>query len=189
MFSEVQLVRGVVVLAEKLNKDSPDTTKSVITTQLLKNLLREKVSKEHGYFLSVTALKKIGNGQISNDFRKMLFPVAFSCRTFLPCRGEILEGVVHRVHNLGVFIRCGPLKYAFLSARKMPNYHYVDGANPFFLRGDSAMIGKEVVVRFMVLQARWIETFRDMRKEFAVVVSIDGESLGPVCGPHESSDL
>ncbi|XP_050385465.1 DNA-directed RNA polymerase subunit 7-like protein [Argentina anserina] len=186
MFSEVELVRGVAVLAEKLDKDSPDTSKSVITTQLLKGLLKEKASKDHGYFLKVTALKKIGNGQISGDLRKMLFPVAFSCRTFIPRQGEILEGVVYQVHNLGVFIRCGPLKHGYLSARLMPNYHYAGGRNPFFYRGDLAKIEKEVVVRFRVLATRWIEKRREMRKEFVMIVSIVGDSLGPVCGPHES---
>jgi DNA-directed RNA polymerase-4/5 subunit 7 len=186
MFSEVELVRGVVVLAEKLDKDSLVTSRSVITTQLLEDLLSEKASKDHGYFLKVTALKKIGKGQISDDSRKMLFPVAFICRTFIPYQGEILEGVVRDVHNLGVFIRCGPLNYAFLSARKMPNYHYVNEKNPFFLRDDLAKIDKEVVVRFRVLYAKWIEKSREMRKEFVMVVSIVGDSLGPVCGPHES---
>ncbi|KAL6189523.1 hypothetical protein ACLB2K_040911 [Fragaria x ananassa] len=185
MYSEVELVRGVVVLAEKLDKDSPFSSKSVITTQLLKDLLKEKASKDHGYFLKVTALKKVGTGQILDHSRKMLFHVAFSCRTFIPLQGEILEGVVYKVHNLGVFIRCGPLNYAYLSARKMPNCHYVAGTKPFFLKGDLTKIEKKVVVRFRVLHARWTAKSREIRNEFVVLGSMVGDSLGPVYGPHE----
>jgi DNA-directed RNA polymerase-4/5 subunit 7 len=54
--------------------------------------------------------------------RDVFFPVVFNCRTFIPFKGEILQGVVHRIFRQGVFLRCGPINYAFISARKMPNY-------------------------------------------------------------------
>ncbi|PQP94109.1 DNA-directed RNA polymerase V subunit 7-like isoform X2 [Prunus yedoensis var. nudiflora] len=102
---------------------------------------------------------------------------------FLPHKGDILEGVVHHVYRLGVFLRCGPVKYVFLSARKMPNYRYVVGEKPVFLHDDLARIEKDVVVRFEVLGVRWIERREDITKEFMMLASLQGDMLGPVTGP------
>ncbi|OIS98857.1 dna-directed rna polymerase v subunit 7 [Nicotiana attenuata] len=63
-----------------------------------------------------------------------------------------------------------------LNVRKMPNHNYVSGEKPFFLCDDHARIENEVAVRFMVFAVRW----NDDRRNFDVLASITGDSLGPI---------
>ena len=179
MFCEVELLRDVAVLAENLDRNGVVSQRSIIT-RLLEDLVNEKSSKDHGYFLAVTSLKNIGNGEVVDESGDIFFPVVFNCRTFLPSTGEILQGVVHYIFSHGVFLRCGPIKYAFLSARKMPNYHYVAGENPVFLSDELAKIDNDIVVRFVVIGVRWIEKRRLVKKEFVMLASLVGDSLGPI---------
>ncbi|TQD90176.1 hypothetical protein C1H46_024282 [Malus baccata] len=177
-FSEAE----VAVLPENLDQDRLVSTRTVVT-RLLEDLLREKADKDLGYFLAVTGLKRIGKGEVVDNSGDVFFPVVFNCRMFLPCKGEIMEGVVHHIYRLGVFLRCGPINYVFLSARKMPNFRYVAGESPVFLNDDLAKIEKDVVIRFKVLGVRWIEIRDDIRKEFVMLASLEGDSLGPLTLP------
>ncbi|GAV69602.1 hypothetical protein CFOL_v3_13103 [Cephalotus follicularis] len=179
MFSEVKLIRSVAIIAENLDKDGPVGQRSIVT-RLLEDLQSEKASKDHGYFLAVTSLNGILKVEVVEESRAMFFVVLFNCRTFKPFKGEVLQGVVHHIFMHGVFLRCGPVKYVFLSARKMPNYHYVSNENPVFLSDELAKIEKDVVVRFMVLGVKWIEQRGDMKREFVMLASLEGESLGPI---------
>ncbi|KAK9182749.1 hypothetical protein WN944_025895 [Citrus x changshan-huyou] len=51
------------------------------------------------------------------------------------------------VNESGVvfFPRCGPVKYALMSPRRMPTYHHVSGEQPFF-SNEQAKIGNGLVV-------------------------------------------
>ncbi|CAK7327187.1 unnamed protein product [Dovyalis caffra] len=186
MFGEVEVCSNVRMVAEKLDRNGSVSQRSIIT-QLLKELLSTKASKDHGYFLAVTNLKSIGKGEVMNKTGDVLFCVVFNCRTFMPMKGEILLGVVHRTFRHGVLLRCGPVKYIFLSARKMPNYQYISEQNPAFLNDELARIENNVVVRFSVLDVRWIEKMWDMRRDFMMLASLVGDSLGPIssCGSGE----
>ncbi|KAK4854994.1 hypothetical protein QYF36_003025 [Acer negundo] len=180
MFSEVELLRDVAVLAENLDRNGL-VSQRFIMTRLLEDLLKEKANKDLGYFLAVTSLKSIGNGKLQDESGNVFFPVAFKCRTFMPLRGEVLEGVVHHIYRFGVFLQCGPVKYAFLSFRKMPNYSYVPGEHPTFVNDQLAKIENGVVVRFLVLGVRWIEKRGEiMKRDFVMLASLEGESLGPI---------
>lgn len=182
MFCEVELFRDVAVIAENSNRNGLVSQRSIIT-RLLEDMLNEKASKDHGYFLAVTSLKNIGKGEVVDESGDVFFPVVFNCRTFLPYTGEILQGVVSHIFRHGVFMRCGPIKYAFLSARKMPNYHFVAGENPIFLSDELAKIEIDIVVRFVVLGVRWIEKRGRIKKEFVMLASLVGDSLGPISLP------
>lgn len=180
MFHEVELVRDVEITAEKEKRDALNFQRYIVTC-LLENLLKEKANKDHGYFLAVTSLKSIGKGVVKNESQCVSFPITFICRTFLPLEGEILHGVVRHIFRRGLLLKCGPIKYVFLSARKMPTYHYVGGENPVFLSNEFATIGNDVVVRFSVLGVRWIEKRGCIKKEFVMLASLEGNnSLGPI---------
>ncbi|KAG6757392.1 hypothetical protein POTOM_037702 [Populus tomentosa] len=174
MFGEVEVCSTVRIIAENLDRNGLVSQRSIVT-HLLKDLLSMKASKDHGYFLAVTNLKSIGKGEVVNKSGDVLFNVEFKCRTFMPMKGEILQGVVHRTFRHGVLLRCGPVKYIFLSARKMPNYQYTSEENPVFLNDELARIENNVLVRFSVLDVRWIEKMWDMRRDFMMLASlVDG---------------
>lgn len=178
MFFEVELQRDVKVHARNLNKNGLVSQRSILAC-LLKDLFKERASEDHGYFLAVTKLKSIGKCDIMDESGNMVFTVVFTCRTFKPFKGEVLQGVVHYISQHGVFLRCGPVRNAFLSAWKMSNYHYVPGAKPVFLSNELSKIQKDVVVCFLVLAVRWINASR----EFEMLASVDADSLGPVSLP------
>ncbi|KAJ7979929.1 DNA-directed RNA polymerase II subunit [Quillaja saponaria] len=188
MFTQVELLRVVAVIAKKQDRNRLVSRRSIIT-HLLEDLLSEKASKDHGYFLAITGLKSVGKGKLVDE-SNVLFPVVFDCRTFIPSRGEILEGVVYRVNNIGVFMKCGPVKYAFLSARKMPKYQYTPGESPIFMNDELSKIAKDTVIRFLVLAVKWVETRNDIKKEFLILASLEGDSLGPIAlSGFDESDL
>jgi DNA-directed RNA polymerase-4/5 subunit 7 len=71
MLCEVALLRDVAILAENLNKNGLVSQRSIIT-RLLEDLLNEKASKDHGYFLAVTSLKSIGKGEVVDESKYFL---------------------------------------------------------------------------------------------------------------------
>ncbi|XP_030543345.1 DNA-directed RNA polymerase V subunit 7-like [Rhodamnia argentea] len=179
MLCEVELVKYVVY---PMNPDSNSliSRRSVIT-RLLKALLHEKASKDHGYFLAITSFKSINLTGV-NEARHAFFRVIFKCRTFMPFPGEILQGVVDLVlrSGMGLVLRSGPVNYALLPAARMPGYNFIPGENPSFLHDKLGKIEAGVVVRFAVILVRWIERRGAARKEFSVLASLEGESLGPL---------
>lgn len=185
MLCEVELVK--YVCPGKPDSNGLISQRSIITC-LLKCLLCEKASKDHGYFLAITSIKSI-NLKLVNEVRYPLFRVIFNCRTFMPFQGEILQGVVDQVFKsgMGLLLRSGPLKWVYLSAIKMPGYSFIPGENPSFLHDNLGKIEAGVVVRFAVLSVRWIGRRWDERNEFAVLASIEGESLGalPLVQPDD----
>ena len=196
MISEVTLQRTVTTRAENLKTDRCTSyPRGLIMTRLLEDLLSERVSKDHGYYLGVTSLQQICKGEIVEESGDVSFPVVFKCRTFLPCEGEILQGVVYQVLNLGVLLRCGPIKYAYLSALKMPGYRYVSsrkklgpGRNRRFVSEEHGTIENGVVVCFTVLAVRWEDEIGPVKNEFQMLVSLEGDFLGPISLPG-SDDL
>ncbi|KDP35754.1 hypothetical protein JCGZ_10526 [Jatropha curcas] len=175
MFIKVQLPWNVIIPAENLDAKGLMLQRSIII-RLLEDFAIKKATKDLGYYLAVTTLEKIGEGKVRQHSGDVLFPVVFNGITFKIFRGEILEGVVHKVLKHGVFLRCGPIEHIYLSCMKMPDYHYVPGENPVFLNEKTSKIEKETVVRFIVLGTKWLEAER----EFRALVSLEGDYLGPV---------
>ncbi|KAJ4844590.1 hypothetical protein Tsubulata_011009 [Turnera subulata] len=189
MFKELEIVCKLKVLAKNLDPDGLIRERTIIT-RLLEDLSWVKSRKRDGYFLAVTKLKKmnIWRGDEVDESEKALIRVHCVCRMFIPVKGETLQGVVLKVLRHGVFLRCGPLKFVYLAARKMPNYHFVSGENPAFLSDDLSRIENDVVLLFSVLDVRWVIDSRwDMTREFHVLASLEGDALGPVslCGCDE----
>ncbi|KAF8394330.1 hypothetical protein HHK36_020538 [Tetracentron sinense] len=174
MYLKVQFPWNVVIPPDQLDKKRVMLQRFIIV-RLLQEFSSRKATKEHGYFLAVTTLDNIGEGKVREQ-GDVLFPVVFSCLTFKPFRGEILQGVVNRILKQGVFLKSGPIENVYLTALKMPDYHYVPGENPVFMSDKLLKIEKDTVLRFMVLGTKWSETER----EFQMVVTMEGDYLGPI---------
>ena len=132
-----------------------------IISRLLNDFSVKNATKDEGYFLAVTTLEKIGEGKVEQLTRDVLFPVVFNAITFKIFKGEILEGVVHKVLKHGVFMRYGPIENVYLSNFKMPDYVYVPGENPCFMSDKMYKIGKDVRVRFVVIATNWMEADKE----------------------------
>ncbi|CAL0316720.1 hypothetical protein Lal_00022267 [Lupinus albus] len=179
MFLKVQLPWNVIISAENLQPESLMLQRAIVI-RLLGDFAVKKATKDLGYYLAVTTLEKVGEGKVRLHTGDVLFPVVFNAVTFKIFKGEILEGVVHKVLKHGVFMRCGPIENVYLSNMKMPDYRYVHGENPCFMNEKMSKIGKDVVVRFMVIGTKWMEAER----EFQALVSLEGDYLGPIVSPN-----
>ncbi|XP_027106284.1 DNA-directed RNA polymerase V subunit 7 [Coffea eugenioides] len=174
MFLQSQLSWNVIIPPESLDSNGLALQKAIII-RLMDDFAAKKATKDLGYFLAVTTLDKIGEGKIRERTGDVLFPVEFSCITFKIFKGEVLEGVVHKILKHGVFLRCGPMDKIYLSHQKMPDYRYVPGENPIFI-SETSKIEKDVTVRFMVIGEQYVEAEADFR----AVVGLNGDFLGPV---------
>ncbi|XP_018632336.1 DNA-directed RNA polymerase V subunit 7-like [Nicotiana tabacum] len=176
MFLKSRLSWNVIIPAENLDVEGL-TLQKVIVIRLLKDFASKKASKNLGYFLAVTALEKIGEGKVREQMAgDVLFPVEFSCITFKMFRGEILEGVVHKILKHGVFLKCGPVDNIYLSNKMMSDYKYVQGENPIFMNEKMSRIEKGTVVRCIVIGTE----YKEEGKELLALVSLESDHLGPI---------
>ncbi|ESQ56119.1 hypothetical protein EUTSA_v10026369mg [Eutrema salsugineum] len=175
MFLKVELPWNVMIPAENMDAKGL-MLKRAILVQLLEAFALKKATVELGYYLTVTTLDKIGEGKIREQTGEIMFPVVFSGVTFKIFKGEILQGVVHKVLKHGVFLRCGPVENVYLSSAKMLDYKFVPGENPIFMNEKMSRIQVETTVRFVVLATKWME----VDKEFQALASLQGDYLGPI---------
>ncbi|ESQ56150.1 hypothetical protein EUTSA_v10026282mg [Eutrema salsugineum] len=190
MFSEVEITRDVAICGKLLKSQSPSHQQ--IISRLLNDLIGETACREHGFYLGITALKSISNNNSNNNNNNndhqeqvLSFTVSFTCRTFLPAKGDILQGVVYKVYLTGVFIRSGPLRNAYLSRLKMPGYRYLPAAEsedekPCFQKDDLTKIAAEVVVRFEVYAVRFEDGVDTEGNDVQVLATMEDDSLGPI---------
>uniref|UniRef100_A0A3Q7HL80 Uncharacterized protein n=1 Tax=Solanum lycopersicum TaxID=4081 RepID=A0A3Q7HL80_SOLLC len=82
--------------------------------------------------------------------------VEFNCITFKIFHGDILEGVVYEI--------------------KKEDYKYVPGESPIFMNEKMSRIEKDIVVRFIVVGATYVEA----EKEFQAVGSLESACLGHI---------
>ncbi|KAL1804001.1 hypothetical protein ACET3Z_032648 [Daucus carota] len=190
MLNEVEYSFYVVVRLAELDENK-QVPQNLIVTRLLKQMMHVKSTEEIGYLLAVTKLKRIGTGLVLDSPDCVLFPVCVQCRTFLPMSGEIMYGVVYKINMYGVFIKRGPMRFIYLSARKMPGYSYVDDdQNPFFVSTDGSRIELDVVLSFIVYGTRWTQRNNYAEREYMIVASLDGNGLGPMAlSGHDDLDL
>jgi len=162
MFLKVQLPLNVIIAAENLDAKGLMLQRAIII-RLLGDFAARKATKDLGYYHAVTTLDSIGEGRVRQQTGDVVFPVFFSAITFKLYKGEISEGVVHKVLKHGVLLKCGP------------GYCYEGGESPLF-RDNLSKIEKDVVVRFIVIGTMWLEAER----EFQALVSLEGDYLGPI---------
>ncbi|KAG2247977.1 hypothetical protein Bca4012_088790 [Brassica carinata] len=58
----------------------------------------------------------------------------------------------------------------------MPDYKFIPGENPICMNENMSRIQVETRVRFVVIEARWME----VEKEFQALASLEGDNLGPI---------
>ncbi|CAI0400197.1 unnamed protein product [Linum tenue] len=179
MYLQVKLPWNVIIAPENLDIKGVLLQRAILV-KVLEEFASRRAHKDLGYHIAVTSLESIGDGKVRQHTGEVLFPVVFSAITFNIFRGEVLEGRVHKVFKHGVFMRCGPMEHIYLSCTKMPGYRYVPGENPEFINEKSPPVGKDDLVRFMVIGTKWLEAER----EFQALASLEGDFLGPLPRPE-----
>ena len=83
----------IPISPDQLNTKGLPLHKATIL-HLMEDFAIRKSSNEHGFFVAVTYLNKIGEGRIQNRTSDILFPVTFKCPVQKSCKGEILVEVM-----------------------------------------------------------------------------------------------
>ncbi|XP_024961312.1 DNA-directed RNA polymerase V subunit 7-like [Cynara cardunculus var. scolymus] len=176
MYLKVKLNWNVVIPARNLDLNGLMLQKAILV-RLLDTFAAKKATKDLGYLVAITTLDKIGEGKVREHSGDVLFPVEFTCLSFKVFRGEVIEGVVHKILKHGIFMRCGPIEYLYLSNKKMSDYQYHSLENPCFLNEQTgSRIVKDASVRCIVIGVKYMEA----QKEFQAVVGLEGDYLGPI---------
>jgi DNA-directed RNA polymerase IV and V subunit 7 len=175
VFLEAEMKSNVLISPDQLTPHGLLLRKAIIT-RLLEDVTNKKASKEYGYFIAITSLNSIGEGQVRALTGEVLFPVNFSCLTQKPSKGEVLTGTVDKILKHGLFVKSGLVENIFISEKMTGDYKYVPGENPVFLSEKLSKLEKGVSVRFKVVGFRWMEADR----HFQLLATLAGDFLGPI---------
>ncbi|KMZ70624.1 DNA-directed RNA polymerase V subunit 7 [Zostera marina] len=175
MFLKAKLSWNILITCENLNSNELTLHKTIIL-QLLNEFSTRRATEEHGYFIAVISLDKVGDGKVRTLTGDVLFPVDFTCITLKPFRGEVLDGVVDKVLKNGLFLKAGPLDSVFVPSKTIGKFQYVHGEIPIFLNEKMERLEKDTTVRFRVFGIQWKESDRCFR----MLGTLDGGLLGPV---------
>ncbi|CAA6662739.1 unnamed protein product [Spirodela intermedia] len=135
-----------------------------IVLRLLEEVSCRKASKELGYFVAVTSLESVGEGQLQELTGNVIFPS--------PSGARHPQGAPH-----GIMLAAGPLEGVFLSAKAMGDgYEYLPRDEPVFLSEKLSRLESGGAVRFKVLGLKWMEEDR----EFQVLATMAADFLGPL---------
>ncbi|GJS10020.1 DNA-directed RNA polymerase V subunit 7-like protein [Tanacetum coccineum] len=157
-----QLNWNVVIPTENLDIKGLMLQK-VILVCLLDDFSEKKATKALGYLLVVTTLDKIDKGKVREHSGDVLFPLSFTCLSFKVFRGEVIEGVVHKILKHRVFLRSGPIENIYLSNQKMTDYQYQIAESLCFLNiKTGSRIEKDVTVRYIVIGVKAVRILRDI---------------------------
>ncbi|PKU72528.1 DNA-directed RNA polymerase V subunit 7 [Dendrobium catenatum] len=176
VFLEIEMKGNVVVPPDQLDSKGLLLRKGIIL-RLLDDIACKKASKEHGYYVAVTTLNYVAEGQVHELTGEVIFPVSFSCTTVKPCKGEILAGTIDKVLKHGIFLKSGPIQNIFLSEKMMKDFKFSMAEEPMFVNEDQhSTMEKGTKVRFKVLGIKWIEWDRG----FQMLATLAGDFLGPI---------
>ncbi|PKA52097.1 DNA-directed RNA polymerase II subunit RPB7 [Apostasia shenzhenica] len=176
VFLEVEMKGNVVVPPDQLDPKGLLLRKGIIL-RLLEDIASRKASKDHGYYIAVTSLNSIAEGQVQELTGNVVFPVSFNCITQKPCKGEIMVGTVDKVLRHGIFLKAGPTENIFLSEKKMEDYKFSMTEEPMFVNDkQQSKMEKGSKVRFRVLGIKWMEWDRG----FQMLATLAGDFLGPI---------
>ncbi|KAL0913002.1 hypothetical protein M5K25_016431 [Dendrobium thyrsiflorum] len=176
VFLDIEMQGNVVVPPDQLDSKGLLLRKGIIL-RLLEDIAGRKASKEHGYYIAVTALNSVAEGRVQELTGSVIFPVSFRCITLKPCKGEILVGVVDKVLRHGIFLKSGPIENIFLSEKKMQDYKFIMTEEPSFVNDkQQSKMEYGSRVRFKVLGIKWMEWDRG----FQMLATLAGDFLGPI---------
>ncbi|CAA7399154.1 unnamed protein product [Spirodela intermedia] len=176
VFLEAQLSWTVLIPPESLFAEGLKLQQAIVL-RLLEEVSCRKASKELGYFVAVTSLESVGEGQLQELTGNVIFPITFRCVTFKPLKGEVLVGAIRKVLRHGIMLAAGPLEGVFLSAKAMGDgYEYLPRDEPVFLSEKLSRLESGGAVRFKVLGLKWMEEDR----EFQVLATMAADFLGPL---------
>jgi len=97
---EVEIQWDILIPPDQLDMKGLPLHKPVVL-HLMEDVATRKSSNEHGFFIVVTSLNKIGEGRIRDLTDDILFPLTFKYPMQKPYKGEIL---VEAMAQLSIYI-------------------------------------------------------------------------------------
>ncbi|KII65209.1 DNA-directed RNA polymerase II subunit RPB7 [Thelohanellus kitauei] len=98
----------------------------------------------YGFIIAVTTIDHIGLGKITVGQGFVSYPLNFKAVVFRPFKGEVLDAVVEKVNNVGIFAQAGPLM-CFISRYNIPDTIQFDpsGGQPCYKSQNEESVIKE----------------------------------------------
>ncbi|KAL0907407.1 hypothetical protein M5K25_021818 [Dendrobium thyrsiflorum] len=169
VFLDIEINETVILPPNLLDPRGGLLLRKAIIERLLNDISRKKASEEHGYYVAVSTLNSIGDGEVNQLTGEVHFPVSFNCTTTKPYKGEILIGTIDKVRRQGIFLISGPIQNIFLSEKTMKDYKFSNIEEPIFVNTNGqTKMEKDSNVRFRIVGVKWIESDR----EFQVLATI-----------------
>lgn len=107
-----------------------------IALQQLRNKYEGKVLREVGYVVAVLSTKVGREGKIVFGDGGTYHKAVFTILAYMPLDGEVVEGVVENVREMGMLVRIGPI-LGFIN-----KIHVMDDPNIFFDASTKSYIGE-----------------------------------------------
>ncbi|KAI5072862.1 hypothetical protein GOP47_0012968 [Adiantum capillus-veneris] len=177
MFFEISMKRLIVLQPKHLYTQQCEFL-PVLLTQLILEVNKMKCSEDHGFYVTPTTFKDIGQGRVRSITGAVAFPVEFNCIVFKPFKGQILEGEVKRVYRSGCFLSCGPLDDVFLHEAMMSGCRFFQNEGTesacFKNEDEGFEIRAKTILRVRLIGVKWVED----QCTFKSLASINGDYLG-----------
>lgn len=123
----------------------------------------------YGYVVAITSITDIGPGIIDHDGGLTRFTVNYKAIVFRVFKGEVFDGIVKQVNNVGIFVDFGPI-FCFINRHSIPAHFEFHAGIPSYYKSEceDTVITNEETIRVKIIGTRM-----DMTGLFAVGTLMD----------------
>ncbi|EEA08561.1 DNA-directed RNA polymerase II subunit RPB7, putative [Cryptosporidium muris RN66] len=146
------------------------------------DILRSQVEGQwitsFGYVVCVVRILLRQPGRIQDGTGLIIVPIKYQAIVYRPMKGEVIDGTVESVNELGIIVNCGPLKRVFVSQSALPeNISYSSGVD-----GSTARAYLDSKSQLQIKQNTEVRVrLRGVNHEtLSAVAEMNSDYLGPV---------
>ncbi|KAH8740239.1 DNA-directed RNA polymerase II [Cryptosporidium ryanae] len=173
MFFFVELWRNISVKPEQLG---PRYNEYI--DDILRNQVEGQRAPPYGYVICVIKIILKEPGRVQDSTGLIIVPVKYQAIVYRPIKGEVVDGVVESVNELGVIVNCGPLKRVFVSQSALPeNMIYKSGIDG---EGTRAYIDSETQIQIKQYSNVRLRLRGVNNETLSAVAEMASDYLGPL---------
>ncbi|KAK9174048.1 SHS2 domain found in N terminus of Rpb7p/Rpc25p/MJ0397 family protein [Cryptosporidium meleagridis] len=173
MFFFVELWRNISVKPSQLGPRYNEHIDDILRSQV-----EGQQAPPYGYVVCVIKIILKQPGRVQDSTGLIIVPVKYQAIVYRPIKGEVVDGVVESVNELGVIVDCGPLKRVFVSQSALPeNMVYKSGID-----GQSSRVYIDTKTQIQIKQNSQVRLrLRGVNNEtLSAVAEMNSDFLGPI---------
>lgn len=121
MIQDIILTEQITIHPNQLNNNLIEVIQSIIKKKVV-----GRCNDEQGYILELVNIISIQNGHIVNETGNIIYNVAVKVKTFQVDKDELIQGIVFKIDNKGLFAQSGPFEIYVSSTKIPPRYTFKD---------------------------------------------------------------